>query len=249
MVALLDSYCGLYMAQTSDRVAAKYGITREEQDAYAFSSQRRAAAAIAACRLSEEIVPVETRAGRKSFLVEKDDHPRPDTTLEALAALPPSFGAGGQVTAGNASGIVDAAAAVVVTSASNARAKGKKPLGRLVASAVVGCDPELMGLGPAPAARAALARAGLKKEDISLWEINEAFAGQILGVVRELGLDLETLNVNGGAIALGHPLAATGTRCTLTLLKELRRRNLRYGLAGACIGGGQGIAVIVESLS
>jgi acetyl-CoA acetyltransferase family protein len=248
MVALLDSFSGLYMAQTSDRVAAKYGITREEQDAYALSSQRRAAAAITACRLSEEIVPVEVRAGRKKVLVEKDDHPRPDTTLEALASLPPSFGAGGQVTAGNASGIVDAAAAVVVTSASNARAKGKKPLGRLVASAVVGCDPELMGLGPAPAARAVLARAGLKKEDISLWEINEAFAGQILGVVRELGLDLETLNVNGGAIALGHPLAATGTRCTLTLLKELRRRNLRYGLAGACIGGGQGIAVVVESL-
>jgi acetyl-CoA acetyltransferase family protein len=248
MVALLDSYAGLYMAQTSDRVAAKYGITREEQDAYALSSQRRAVAAMTACRLSEEIVPVEVRAGRKKLLVEKDDHPRPDTTIEALAALPPSFGAGGLVTAGNASGIVDAAAAVVVTSASNARAKGKKPLGRLVASAVVGCEPELMGLGPAPAARAALARAGLKKEDISLWEINEAFAGQILGVVRELGLDLEKLNVNGGAIALGHPLAATGTRCTLTLLKEMRRRNVRYGLAGACIGGGQGIAVVVESL-
>jgi acetyl-CoA acetyltransferase family protein len=249
MVALLDSYCGLYMAQTSDRVAAKYGVTREEQDAYALSSQRRAAGAIVACRLSEEIVPVEVKAGRKKLTVEKDDHPRPDTTLEALAALPPSFGAGGQVTAGNASGIVDAAAAVVVTSAANARDKGARPLGRLVASAVVGCEPELMGIGPAPAARAALARAGLKKEDISLWEINEAFAGQILGVVRELGLDLETLNVNGGAIALGHPLAATGTRLTLTLLKELRRRNLRYGLAGACIGGGQGIAVVVESLS
>jgi acetyl-CoA acetyltransferase family protein len=249
MVALLDSYSGLYMAQTSDRVAAKYGVTREEQDAYALSSQRRAAAAIAACRLSEEIVPVEVKSGRKKLTVEKDDHPRPDTTLEALAALPPSFGAGGQVTAGNASGIVDAAAAVVVTSARNARAKGARPLGRLVASAVVGCEPELMGIGPAPAARAALARAGLKQADISLWEINEAFAGQILGVVRELGLDQETLNVNGGAIALGHPLAATGTRLTLTLLKELRRRNLRYGLAGACIGGGQGIAVVVESLS
>jgi acetyl-CoA acyltransferase 2 len=249
MVALLDSFSGLYMAQTSDRVAAKYGVTREEQDAYALSSQRRAAAAIAACRLSEEIVPVEVKAGRKKLTVDRDDHPRPDTTLEALAALAPSFGAGGQVTAGNASGIVDAAAAVVVTSAANARARGARPLGRLVASAVVGCEPELMGIGPAPAARAALARAGLKKEDISLWEINEAFAGQILGVVRELGLDLETLNVNGGAIALGHPLAATGTRLTLTLLKELRRRNLRYGLAGACIGGGQGIAVVVESLA
>jgi acetyl-CoA acetyltransferase family protein len=249
MVALLDSWSGLYMAQTSDRVAAKYGISREEQDEYALSSQQRAAAAWAACRLSEEVVPVEAKAGRKSVRVERDDHMRPDTTLETLAKLPPSFGKDGQVTAGNASGIVDGAAAVVVTSAENARRKGAKPLGRLVSWGVVGCEPELMGLGPAPAARAALERAGLSKEDIDLWEINEAFAGQILGVVRELDLDREKLNVNGGAIALGHPLAASGTRLTLTLLKELSRRGARYGLAGACIGGGQGIAVIVESLS
>jgi acetyl-CoA acyltransferase 2 len=249
MVSLLDSYCGLYMAQTSDRVAAKYGVTRAEQDAYALSSQQRAAAAWGACRLSEEVVPVEVKAGRKTVRVERDDHMRPDSTLEGLAALPPSFGKDGSVTAGNASGIVDGAAAVVVTSAENAKAKGRKALGRLVAWAVVGVEPELMGIGPAPAARAALAKAGLKREDIGLWEINEAFAGQILGVVRELGLDRETLNVNGGAIALGHPLGATGTRCTLTLLKEMRRRGVRYGLAGACIGGGQGIAVIVESAS
>jgi len=249
MVALLDSYSGLYMAQTSDRVAAKYGVTRQQQDEYALESQRRAAAAWESCRLSEEVVPVEVRAGRKTVRVEKDDHMRPDTTLEALAALPPSFGEGGGVTAGNASGIVDGAAAVVVTSASRALAKGAKPLGRLVSWAVVGCDPELMGLGPAPAARAALARAGLDAGQMDLWEINEAFAGQILGVVKELGLDRQRLNVNGGAIALGHPLAASGTRCTLTLLKELRRRRGRYGLAGACIGGGQGIAVVLESLS
>jgi acetyl-CoA acyltransferase 2 len=248
MAALLDSYTGLYMAQTSDRVAAKYGITREEQDEYALASQQRAAAAWAACRLSEEVVPVEVKAGRRTILVEKDDHMRPETTLEGLAALPPSFGKGGMVTAGNASGIVDGAAAVVVTSAENAKAKGRAPLGRLMSWAVVGCEPELMGLGPAPAARAALAKAGLSKDDIDLWEINEAFAGQILGVVRELDLDRERLNVNGGAIALGHPLAATGTRCTLTLLKELRRRGARFGLAGACIGGGQGIAVVVEAL-
>ncbi len=247
MVALLDSYCGLSMAQTSDRVAAKYDISRAEQDAYALSSQERAADAWAACRLSEEVVPVEVKAGHKTIRVEKDDHLRPDSTLEGLAALAPSFGKGGSVTAGNASGIVDGAAAVIVTSAENAAAKGRKPLGRLVAWAVVGVEPELMGLGPAPAARAAIARAGLRQEDIGLWEINEAFAGQILGVVRELDLDLATLNVNGGAIALGHPLAATGTRCTLTLLKEMRRRGTRYGLAGACIGGGQGIAVVVES--
>jgi acetyl-CoA acetyltransferase family protein len=174
---------------------------------------------------------------------------RPETTLEGLASLPPSFGRDGQVTAGNASGIVDGAAAVVVTSAENARRKDVRPLGRLVSWAVVGVEPELMGLGPAPAARAALAKAGLEKEDIDLWEINEAFAGQILGVVAELGLDRVKLNVNGGAIALGHPLAASGTRLTLTLLKELRRRGGRYGLAGACIGGGQGIAVVLESLA
>ncbi len=245
MVALLDSYCGLSMAQTSDRVAAKYGISRAEQDAYALSSQERAAAAWAACRLSEEVVAVEVKAGRKTVRVEKDDHLRPDSTLEGLAGLPPSFGKDGSVTAGNASGIVDGAAAVVVASAEAAR--GKKPLGRLVSWAVVGVEPELMGLGPAPAARKALSKAGLSQKDIGLWEINEAFAGQILGVMKELGLDRETLNVNGGAIALGHPLAATGTRCTLTLLKEMRRRGVRYGLAGACIGGGQGIAVVLES--
>ena len=249
MVALLDSWAGLYMAQTSDRVAAKYGVSRAEQDEYALSSQKRAAAAWESCRLKEEVVPVETQAGRKTVLFERDDHMRPDTTLEALAKLPPSFGKDGQVTAGNASGIVDGAAAVVVTSAANAEARGWKPLARLVSWAVVGCEPELMGIGPAPAARAALARAGLTMDDISLWEINEAFAGQILGVARELGLDLEKLNVNGGAIALGHPLAASGTRLTLTLARELARRGERYGLAGACIGGGQGIAVVLESLA
>ena len=247
MVALLDSYCGLFMAQTSDRVAEKYGVTRAEQDEYALSSQQRAGAAWASCRLSEEVVGVEVRAGKKTILVEKDDHMRPDTTLEALSALPPSFGKGGMVTAGNASGIVDGAAAVVVTSGNLARAKGIRPLARLTSWAVVGCEPELMGIGPAPAARRALEKAGLQKEQIDLWEINEAFAGQILGVVRELDLDREKLNVNGGAIALGHPLGATGTRCTLTLAKEMRRRGARYGLAGACIGGGQGIAVVIEA--
>ena len=247
MVALLDSYCGLYMAQTSDRVASKYGVTREAQDAYALSSQKRAAQAWDACRLSEEVVPVEVRSGKKTVTVSRDDHMRPDTTLEALAALPPSFGKGGMVTAGNASGIVDGAAAVVVTTGARARAQGVRPLARLVSWAVVGCEPELMGIGPAPAARKALAHAGLKADQIDLWEINEAFAGQILGVVAELGLDQEKLNVNGGAIALGHPLAATGTRCTLTLAREMRRRGSRYGLAGACIGGGQGIAVVLEA--
>ncbi len=247
MVALLDSYCGLYMAQTSDRVAAKYGVTREAQDEYALSSQKRAGQAWASCRLSEEVVAVEVKTGKKTASVSRDDHMRPDTTLEALSALPPSFGKGGMVTAGNASGIVDGAAAVVVTSASRARARGARPLARLVSWAVVGCEPELMGIGPAPASRKALEKAGLSVGQIDLWEINEAFAGQILGVVAELGLDREKLNVNGGAIALGHPLAATGTRCTLTLAREMRRRGARYGLAGACIGGGQGIAVVLEA--
>ncbi len=247
MVALLDTQCGLYMAQTSDRVAAKYAVTREEQDEYALVSQQRAAAAWSSGRLAEEVAPIEVKAGRKTVRVERDDHMRADTTLAGLAALPPSFGKGSMVTAGNASGIVDGAAAVVVTSSDRAREKGRKPLGRLVSWAVVGVEPELMGIGPAPAARAALDRAGLRQDQIDLWEINEAFAGQILGVIRELGLDREKLNVNGGAIALGHPLAATGTRCTLTLLKEMRRRGVRYGLAGACIGGGQGIAVVLEA--
>jgi acetyl-CoA acetyltransferase family protein len=249
MVALLDTYCGLYMAQTSDRVAAKYRVTRAEQDAYALASQQRTAAAWNACRLSEEVVPVEVKSGRKTIRVEKDDHMRPDSTLEGLAALPPSFGKEGSVTAGNASGIVDGAAAVVVASADAEAARGRKALGRLVSWAVVGVEPELMGIGPAPAARLAIERAGLSQKDIGLWEINEAFAGQILGVVRELGLDVEKLNVNGGAIALGHPLAASGTRLVLTLLKEMRRRGARYGLAGACIGGGQGIAVVLESVA
>ena len=246
MVALLDSYCGLYMAQTSDRVAAKYGITRAEQDAYALRSQQRTAAAWAACRLSEEVVPVEVKQGRKSVRVEKDDHMRPDSTLEGLAALPPSFGKDGSVTAGNASGIVDGAASVVVASA-RARRAGKSRSAGSFPGASSASSRSSWAWDPAPAAREALAKAGLSQNDIGLWEINEAFAGQILGVVRELGLDVEKLNVNGGAIALGHPLAASGTRLTLTLLKEMRRRGVRYGLAGACIGGGQGIAVVLES--
>src|SRR5437016_2759934 len=243
MVALLDSYCGLYMAQTSDNLARRYDITREEQDAFALESQRRAAAAAQACRLSEEIVPVPV--GRKGEQIKSDDHLRPDTTMEGLAKLRPAFAKDGFVTAGNASGIVDGAAMVTVTTAENA--KSKTPLGRIVSWGVVGCDPEIMGIGPVPATKIALKRAGLKLDHIDLIEINEAFAGQILAVVKELGIDQAKLNVNGGAIALGHPLAASGTRLVLTLLHELRRRKQKYGLASACIGGGQGIAMIVES--
>jgi acetyl-CoA acetyltransferase family protein len=240
MVALLDSYSGLYMAQTSDNLARKYNISREEQDQFALSSQKKAAAARSACRLSEEIVPVT--AGKNQ--VKEDDHLRPETTMEGLAKLKPAFAKDGFVTAGNASGIVDGAAMVTVTTAGNAR--GKKPLGRIVSWGIVGCDPDIMGIGPVPATRIALKKAGMKLDDIDLIEINEAFAGQILAVIKELGIDTEKLNVNGGAIALGHPLAASGTRLVLTLLHELRRRQKRYGLASACIGGGQGIAMIVE---
>ncbi|MDQ6803183.1 MAG: acetyl-CoA C-acetyltransferase [Acidobacteriota bacterium] len=240
MVALLDSYTGLYMAQTSDNLARKYNISREEQDQFALQSQKKASAARSACRLSEEIVPVT--AGKN--VVKEDDHVRPDTTMEGLAKLRPAFAKDGFVTAGNASGIVDGAAMVTVTTAENAR--GKKPLGRIVSWGIAGCDPDIMGIGPVPATKIALKKAGMKLDDIDLIEINEAFAGQILAVIKELGIDTEKLNVNGGAIALGHPLAASGTRLVLTLLHELRRRKLRYGLASACIGGGQGIAMIVE---
>jgi acetyl-CoA acyltransferase 2 len=247
MVALLDTYSGLYMAQTSDNLARKYEISREDQDAFALRSQQRAADAWSSGRLAEEVVPVE--AGRKKTLVEKDDHLRPETTMEGLSQLKPSFAKDGFVTAGNASGIVDGAAMVVVASAESAKAHGSKPLGRIVSWGIVGCDPDIMGIGPVPATKIALERAGLKLEDLDLIEINEAFAGQILAVVRDLGIDEDKLNVNGGAIALGHPLAASGTRLVLTLLKELRRRGQKYGLASACIGGGQGIAMIVENTS
>jgi acetyl-CoA acetyltransferase family protein len=241
MVALLDTYAGYYMAQTSDNLARKYDISREQQDEFALRSQRCAGEAAKAGRLAEEIVPVTV--GKRT--VTEDDHLRPDTTIEGLAKLRPAFAKDGFVTAGNASGIVDGAAMVVV--AEGGKANGKVPLGRIVSWGISGCDPEIMGIGPVPATRIALQRAGMKLEDIDLIEINEAFAGQILAVIKELGVDREKLNVNGGAIALGHPLAASGTRLVLTVLYELRRRKQRYGLATACIGGGQGIAMIVES--
>jgi acetyl-CoA acetyltransferase family protein len=247
MESLLDGFCGLYMAQTSNHLARDYGITRAEQDAFAVRSQERACAAIAACRLAAEIVPVTVGEGKRAVTVERDEHPRPGTTLEALAKLPTVFGPDSFVTGGNASGIVDGAAMLLLTTAAKAAELGRQPLGRLVSWAVVGVEPSRMGIGPAPAIRAALARAGLTFSDLDLFEINEAFAGQIVAVVRELELDEEKLNVNGGAIALGHPLGATGARITLTLLHELRRRGGGRGVASACIGGGQGIALVVES--
>jgi len=246
MVALFDSYAGLYMAQTAENLARKYDISREDQDRFALRSQQCAGAARDAGRLKEEMIAVP--AGRKGELFADDDHMRPDTTIEGLGKLKPSFGKDGFVTAGNASGIVDGAAMVVVTTADNAAGHGKKPLGRIVSWGVSGCDPEIMGIGPVPATQLALKKAGMKLDQLDLIEVNEAFAAQILAVAKELNLDMEKLNVNGGAIALGHPLAASGTRLLITLLYELRRRNQRYGLASACIGGGQGIAMIVENL-
>jgi acetyl-CoA acetyltransferase family protein len=247
MASLYDPYCGCFMAQTSNNLARDYGITREEQDAFALTSQQRAVAAIEAGRLAEEIVPVEVGKGRRARLVERDEHPRAETTLEGLAALPVVFGEDSFVTAGNASGIVDGAAMMVLTTSEAAAARGARSLGRLRSWATVGVDPSRMGIGPAPAIIAALERAGMELADLDLIEINEAFAGQILAVVRELDLDQDKLNVNGGAIALGHPLGATGTRIVLTLLKELNRRGGGIGVASACIGGGQGIALIVET--
>jgi len=245
-VALKDSYCGCYMAQTSDNLARTYGITREQHDTFALRSHTLANRANTNGRFAEEVVPVEVKQGKKSFTVDKDDHLFPDTSIEKLAALPPAFGPESFVTAGNASGIVDGAAAVVVTSAALAKEAGRTPLGLVRAYASVGVPPDTMGIGPAPAIRKALERAGLTLDKVDLFEINEAFAGQFLAVEKELGLDREKVNVNGGAIGLGHPLGATGTRLIYTLLLELAKRQKRWGVASACIGGGQGIAVVLE---
>ena len=244
--ALLDPYCGLFMAQTAEKCAEKYGVSRDEQDAYALRSQQAATRAWAEERFKDEIVPVELKSRRGVTLVERDDHMRPDTTLEGLAKLPAAFSKDGTVTAGNASGIVDGGAALILASDAAVKSKGLTPAARLVAWAAVGVDPAYMGMGPAPATRKALERSGLRLDQIDLIEVNEAFAGQYLAVEKELGLDRDRTNVNGGAIALGHPLGMTGTRLLLTLTLELGRRGKKYGLATACIGGGQGIAAIVE---
>ncbi len=246
--ALTDTYCDCAMAATAENCAAHYGISREEQDCYALRSQQLAARAWDEGRLAEEVVPVEikTRKGTASF--GRDDHMRPDTTLEGLGKLPPAFGKGGSVTAGNASGIVDGGAALILASAQALGRYGLKAIGRLADWASTGVEPRMMGMGPAPATRKVLARTGLSLADMDLIEVNEAFAAQYLSVEKELELDREKVNVNGGAIALGHPLGMTGTRLLLTLLLELRRRSKVRGLATACIGGGQGIAAVVETV-
>jgi acetyl-CoA acetyltransferase family protein len=246
--ALLDPYCGLFMAQTAEKCAAKYNVSREEQDAYALRSQQAASKAWAEGKFKDEVVPVEIKARKGVTVVDKDDHLRPDTTLEGLAKLPAAFSKDGTVTAGNASGIVDGGAALILASAKAVKEKGLKPTARLVAWASVGVDPSLMGMGPAPATRKALERAGLTLDQIDLIEVNEAFAGQYLAVEKELGLDRNKTNVNGGAIALGHPLGATGAMLIGTLVDELERRKLKRGLVTLCVGGGMGIATIVERL-
>jgi acetyl-CoA acetyltransferase family protein len=249
MVGLTDTYCGLPMALTAEKLAEQYGITRKDADAYALRSQQAADAAYKACRIKEELVPVEVKQGKKTTIVSEDDHRRPDTTMEILEKLPPSFKKDGIVTAGNASGIVDGAAAVVVTKEKIARDRGLKPIGRIISWATTGVDPSIMGIGPVPSSQKALNAAGLTVDQMDRVEVNEAFAAQYLAVEKALGLNRDKTNVNGGAIALGHPLGASGTRLVITLLNELRRSNLRYGLATACIGGGQGIAMIIENIA
>jgi len=252
MVALLDSYCGVAMANTAELYAEQQGINRQAQDEFALRSQHAADAAYKEGRLQEELtpVPLKDRKGEPSGeMFTEDDHRRAQTTMEGLAKLKPAFGKNGTVTAGNASGIVDGGAAVVVMSLDETSKRNLKPLGRIVSWGIAGVDPRFMGRGPVPATRLALQKAGLTLDYIDLIEVNEAFAAQYLSVEKELGLEREKVNVNGGAIALGHPLGASGTRLVITVLYELKRRKKKYGLATACIGGGQGIAMVVESLN
>lgn len=246
--ALTDTCAQVAMSDTAENLAEKYAISREEQDVFALRSQQLATAARDSGRLAQEIVPVQLN-DKKKTVVAHDEHMRPDTSPESLAKLPAAFRKNGSVTAGNASGINDGAGAVVVTSREHADSLGLQPMARVCAWATVGVPPEIMGIGPAPAIRQAVEKAGLTLDDIDLFEVNEAFAAQYLAVEKELGLDRNKVNVNGGAIAIGHPLGASGTRVLLTLLYELKARGLRYGVVSLCIGGGQGIAMVVENLA
>jgi acetyl-CoA C-acetyltransferase/acetyl-CoA acyltransferase 2 len=246
--ALTDSYAGLPMALTAEKLAEQHRIGQDEVDAYAVESQRRWAAADEAGRFAEEIAPVEVKGKRGPALFSRDEHPRPDTTVEALRKLPKVFKKDGVIHAGAASGICDGAGAFVVASRAWADRRGIRPLARIVNWGHAGVDPTIMGIGPVPAIRNALERTGAKLSDFDLFEVNEAFAPQVLAVLKELGLPRERTNVDGGAIALGHPLAASGARIAMHLVYELRRRGARHGIGSACIGGGQGIAVVLEAL-
>ena len=244
---LTDTYTGLPMAMTAENLGEQYDISREDADEYALLSQTRWAEAQEAGRFKDEIIPVELKSRKGTRVFEVDEHPRA-ATIEGLAKLPPVFKKDGLVTAGNASGIGDGAASLVVADADWAAARGLEPIARLVGWGVAGCDPNIMGIGPAPAARRAFDMTGMSLSDMALVEVNEAFAPQYIAVERELGLDRSITNVNGGAIAQAHPLGASGARITATLIHELRRRKESFGMASACIGGGQGIAVIVEAI-
>lgn len=245
--ALAAVYPPISLGETAENVAEQYGISREVQDEFAWASQQKYARALAKGTFSEEIVPVEIK-GRKGEItvVDQDEHPRPETTMERLASLKPAFKQGGTVTAGNSSGLNDGAAALLLMEQETANRLGVKPRARIVASAVAGVDPSVMGIGPVPATHKALKRAGLTIDDIDLFELNEAFAAQAVASVQELNIDMDKVNVNGGAIALGHPLGCSGARILTTLLYEMERREARYGLAAMCIGVGQGIATIIE---
>ncbi|QDK44005.1 acetyl-CoA C-acyltransferase [Bdellovibrio sp. ZAP7] len=244
--ALTDAYAGTPMAITAENLAVKYSITREMVDKYSIQSQTRYKAAFDKGYFAEEIAPVTVETRKGSVLIEKDEHPKPDSTLEKIAAMKPIFKKDGVVTAAGASGIVDGAACSLLMGESKAKELGLKPLARIVSYASVGCEPSIMGIGPAGAARMALQKAGLTLEQMDLVEVNEAFAAQYLAVEKELKLDPAKTNVNGGAIAVGHPLGASGTRIMNHLVYELHRRNAKYALGSACIGGGQGIAIIIE---
>jgi len=240
------AFSDCHMGVTAENVATEWEVSRTDQDAFSAESQRKAGVAMAAGRFRDEIVPVPVQRKKETVLVDTDEHPRPDTTVEALERLRPAFAKEGSVTAGNASGINDGAAAVVVMSASRARAEGRTPLARIRSYASAGVEPRIMGMGPVPSARSALAKAGVEARDIGLFELNEAFAAQSVAVGRELAVPEDRLNVNGGAIALGHPIGASGARILTTLLHEMQKRDTELGLAAMCIGGGQGIAMVVE---
>lgn len=244
--ALQDSYCGFYMAQTAENLAKKFSITREAQDEFAYRSHKLGAKAVQEGLFAEEIVPLKVKKGSQEIEVKTDDHIKPDTSMEKLAKLRASFGKEGTVTAGNASGIVDGAAALILTTADRAKKEGWTAQATLRAWAVAGVDPSIMGIGPVPAIRECLKRAGLAQDKVDYFEINEAFSAQYLAVEKDLGLDREKVNVNGGAVALGHPLGATGSRLVLTLTRQLQRSKKQFGVASACIGGGQGIAILIE---
>ena len=247
-----ELYPNLNMGLTAENIAERYNISREEQDAFAYDSQMKTKAAQESGKFADEIVPLTVKVRKDSFVFDTDQHPKPNTTLESLSKLQPAFKEHGTVTAGNSSGMNDGASAVVVMDTQKAAELGCKPLVKIVSTAAVGVDPSIMGIGPVPAIKKVLQIAGLKLEDIDLFEINEAFAAQSLGVLKELGMapgtDLyKRVNVNGGAVAHGHPLGNSGTRLTTTLIYEMKRRNSRYGIVSLCIGGGQGIAMLVEN--